>query len=300
MNMTMKNFQRLALVILFLAVAVFGLNVARSKYQSFRIQRTEDQKIQEIKDITEKLSTDSKYRNHTAQATKELRKKLCSLMARPVEEREKAIASIRDFLEMPTAEVEYECSNAFYSLEKDQFIPAKGETYTVGLTYFIVDPETNNVLQVEETPGTWGYRTDGSRWFSEGKEYDYSANYSQEEVEQIARGFIAKHSSSIGGIDLNKLTLETGMKDGGGDRVNYFFTWRGEAQKVQHNPPLETCSEDLNKNIEGLYYNGNNIPCIKVYESTETPSISIAFTNGGQLISFSNELDGPVSRATIR
>lgn len=296
----MKNFQRLALLILLLVVVYFGLNVVRSKYQSSRSQQLEDQKIQEIKDITEKLSTDPKYRNHTAQATKELREKLCSLTARPVEDREKAITSIRDFLEMPTVEVEYECNNAFYSLEEDQFIPAKGETYTVDLTYFIVDPETNHVLQVEETPGTWGYKTDGSRWFSEGKEYDYSANYSQEEAEQIARSFIAKHSSSIGNIDLSKLTLETGKKDSGSGRVNYFFIWRGEAQTVQHNPPLETCSEDLDKDIEGLYYNGNGVPCIKVYESTETPSISIAFTSGGQLISFSNELDGPVSRATIR
>jgi len=299
MNMTMKNFQLLALVILLLMVVYFGFNVVRSKYQSLRTQQVENQKIQEIKDITEKLSTDSKYRDHTAQATKELREKLCSLTARPVEEREKAIASIRDFLEMPTAEVEYECSNSFYSLEEDKFISAKGETYTVGLTYFIVDPETNHVLQVEENPGTWGYKSDGSRWFSEGKEYDYSANYSQEVVEQIARGFIAKHSSAIGDIDLSKLTLETGKKDGGSGRVNYFFIWRGEAQTVQHNPPLETCSEDLNKDIDGLYYNGNGVSCIKVYESTETPSISIAFTSGGQLISFSNELDGAIGRATI-
>lgn len=296
----MKIIKSLIITVLLLTVAVFGLNVVRSKYQSFRTQQVEGQKIQEIKGITEKLSIDPKYRDHTSPTTKELREKLCSLTARPVKEREKAIASIRDFLEMPTVEVEYECSNAFYSLEDDKFIPAKGETYTVGLTYFIVDPETNHVLQVEETPGTWGYKTDGSRWFSEGKEYDYSAKYSQEEVQQIARSFVAKHSSSIGDIDLSKLTLETGKKDGGGGRVNYFFIWRGEAQKVQHNPPLETCSEDLNKDVEGLYYNSNGVPCIKVYESTETPSISIAFTNGGQLISFSNELNGSVSRATIR
>lgn len=296
----MKIIKGLLITALFLAMAVSSLNIARSKYQSFKAQQTEDQKIQEIKDITEKLSTDSKYRNHTAQATKELRKKLCTLAARPVEEREKAVTAIQEFLEMPTVEVEYECNNAFYNLEDDKFIPAKGETHTVGLTYFIVDPETNHVLQVGETPGTWGYKTDGSRWFSEDKKYDYSANYSQEEVEQIARSFIAKHPSAIGDIDLSKLTLETGKKDGGNGRVNYFFIWKGEAQKIQHNPSIETCSEDLDKDIEGLYYNDNGVPCIKVYESTETPSISIAFTSGGQLISFSNELDGPVSRATIR
>lgn len=295
--MTIK---RLSLFTLILVVGVFGLGLVRTKYQSIKVQQAEDQRIQEIKEIAENLSADPKYRDHTAQATKQLKEKLCSLTARPAEEPENAVIAIRDFLEMPTAEVEYECNNAFYSLEEDKLILAKGETYTVGMTYFVVDPATNYVLQVDETPGTWGYKTDGTRWFGNQKEYDYSANYSQEEVEQIAKGFISKHSTAIGNIDLSKLTLETGKKDSGDGRVNYFFIWRGEARTVQHNPPLETCSEDLNKDAEGLYYNGNGVPCIKVYESTETPSISIAFTSGGQLINFSNELNGPVSRATVR
>jgi len=299
MNMTMKMSKRWPLIVL-LVVAVLGVSLVRSKYQSFKMQQAQDQRIQEIKELTIAGSEDPKYRDHTAQSTKQLREKLCSLTARPAQEREKAVAAIRDFLEMPTAEVEYECNNAFYSLEEDKLIPAKGETYTVGMTYFVVDPATNNVLQVDETPGTWGYKTDGSRWFSDQKDYDYSANYSQKEVEQIAKGFIAKHPSAIGNIDLGKLTLETGKKESGNGRVNYFFIWRGEARTVQYNPPLETCSEDLDKDVDGLYYNDNGVPCIKVYESTETPSISIAFTSGGQLINYSNELNGPVSRATVR
>lgn len=297
MNMTMKKSVFPIMLSVLLIVGIGGYfnykNVIRPKMQT-------DEKLQEIKELTLASSEDPKYRDHTAQSTKQLREKLCSLTARPADEREKAVVAIRNFLEMPTAEVEYECNNAFYSLEEDRLIPANGETYTVGMTYFVVDPSTNYVLQVEETPGTWGYKTDGSRWFSEQKDYDYSANYSQEEVEQIARGFIARHSSAIGNIDLSKLTLETGKKDSGNDRVNYFFIWRGEARTVQYNPPHETCSKDLNKDVEGLYYNGNGVPCIKVYESTETPSISIAFTSGGQLINFSNELNGPVSRATIQ
>ena len=295
--MTMK---RLPLVALLLIMAVLGLMFVRTKYQSFKAQQAEDQRIQEIRELTLASSEDPKYRDHTAQSTKQLREKLCSLTARSAEEREGAVSAIRDFLEMPTVEVEYQCNNAFYSLEEDRLIPAKGETYTVGMTYFIVDPATNYVLQVEETPGTWGYKTDGSRWFSDQKDYDYSANLSQKETEDLARNFIAKHASAIGNIDLSKLALETGKKDSGNGRVNYFFIWRGEGQTVQHNPPLETCSEDLNKDTEGLYYNGNGVPCIKVFESTETPSISIAFTSGGQLINFSNELNGPVSRATIQ
>jgi len=298
----MKMTQNKPLVIVFALLLVAGSAfwLIRPKIHSVKVQQAQDQKLQQIKELTDLADNDPKYRERNSQASRELSDKLCALTARPAEEREKAVTAIRDFLEMPTAEVDYHCNNAFYSLEEDKFIPAKGETYTVGMTYFVVDPATNYVLQVEETPGTWGYKTDGSRWFSDQKDYDYSANYSQEEVEQIARGFIAKHTSVIGNIDLSKLTLETGKKDSGNGRVNYFFIWRGEAQKVQHNPPLETCSEDLNKDTEGLFYNGNGVPCIKVYESTETPSISIAFTSGGQLINFSNELNGPVSRAMIQ
>jgi hypothetical protein len=170
MNMIVKMSNRLPLVILLLVVAALGFGLVRSKYQSFKVQQDEDQRIREIKQITEDLSTDSKYRVHTSQSTKQLREKFCTLTVRSAQEREQAVAAIRDFLEMPTAEVEYHCNNAFYSLEEDKLIPAKGETYTVGMTYFVVDPATNHVLQVDETPGTWGYKTDGSRWFSDQKD----------------------------------------------------------------------------------------------------------------------------------
>lgn len=113
----MKIIKGLLITALLLTVAVLGLNVARSKYQSFRVQQAADQRIQEIKELTLASSEDPRYRDHTAQSTKQLREKLCSLTARPADEREKAVVAIRDFLEMPTAEVEYECNNAFYSLE---------------------------------------------------------------------------------------------------------------------------------------------------------------------------------------
>jgi len=101
------------------------------------------------------------------------------------------VTAVRDFLEIPTIAVKYECNDAFYNLEEDRFIPTKSETYSVESTYFVVSPATNHILQVDETPE--------------------------------------------------------------------------------------------------LYLNGNGVPCIKVYESKEQPSLSIAFTNGGQLINFSNE-----------
>ena len=298
----MKMTQNNSLVIVFVLLVILGSAfwLIHPKDQSIKTQQAQDQKLQQIKELTQTADTDPKYREHNSQASRELSDKLCSLTARTPEEREKAVAAVRDFLETPTIAVKYECNDAFYNLEENQLITAKSETFSVDSTYFVVSPITNHILQVDETPGTWGYKADGSRWFSDQKQYDYSGKYSQAEIEQLGRNFIAKHSVALGNIDLSKLTLETGKKDGGNGRVNYFLIWKREAKTVQLDPPTETCSEDLDKNVPGLYRNSNGVSCIKVFESTEQPSLTIAFTNGGQLINFSNELEGPIARARMR
>ena len=170
--------------------------------------------------------TDLKYREHNSQVSRELSDKLCSLTARVPEEREKAVSAVRDFLEMPTIAVKYECNDAFYNLEEDRLVSAKSETYSVDSTYFAVNSVTNHIIQVDETPETWGYKADGLRWFSDQKQYDYSGKYSQAEIEQLGRNFIAKHSVALGNIYLSKLTLETGKKNGGNGRVNYSLIWK--------------------------------------------------------------------------
>ncbi|MEO8581973.1 MAG: hypothetical protein ABI425_05385 [Patescibacteria group bacterium] len=298
--MTRKTLKKLPLLVLFLAMSLLaGGFVLRSKAQTQVIQIW-DQNLEQIKALTEASNNDPKYREHNSQASKDLSDELCSFTTRPAEEREKAVGAIRDFLEMPTAEIKYECNDAFYDLESDRFIQAKSETYSLDKTYFIVNFVTNHIIQVEETPGTWGYKTDGTRWFSEQKTYDYSRNLSQKDAEQLARNFIARRQMALGSIDLSKLKLETGKKDVGNGQINYFFIWKGESKTVHLDPPAETCSQDLDKKAEGLYLNGNGVPCIKRYESTETPTLSIAFTNSGQLINFSNELEGQIGRARMR
>ena len=298
MKMTQNKPLVIAFALLILDGSAFWL--IRPKLQSVKVQQAQDQKLQQVKELTDLTNNNPKYREHNSQASRELSDKLCSLTARSPEEREKAVAAVRDFLEMPTVEVKYECNDAFYNLEEDSLVPAKSETYSVDSTYFVVNSVTNQIMQVDEVPGTWGYKADGSRWFSDQKQYDYSGKYSQVEIEQLARNFIVKHSVALGNVDLSKFTLETGKKDGGNGRVNYFLTWKGEARTVQLDPPTVTCSEDLDKNATGLYRNGNGVPCIKVYETKEQPSLTVAFTNGGQLINFSNELEGPLARARMR
>ena len=182
--MTMKIIQNKPLVAAFVLLVVLGSAfwLIRPKIQSAKVQQAQDQKLQQIRNLTQTADTDPKYREHNSQASRELSDKLCSLTARSPEEREKAVAAVRDFLEMPTIAVKYECNDAFYNLEDDKLISAKSETYSVDSTYFVVSPTTNHIFQVDETPGTWGYKADGSRWFSDQKQYDYSGKYSQAEI----------------------------------------------------------------------------------------------------------------------
>src|SRR5512136_1964847 len=109
--MTMKMTQNKPLVIAFALLLLAGSAfwLIRPKLQLVKVQQTQDQKLQQIKELTQTADTDPKYREHNSQASRELSDKLCSLTARTPEEREKAVAVVRDFLEMPTVEVKYEC-----------------------------------------------------------------------------------------------------------------------------------------------------------------------------------------------
>ncbi len=135
------------------------------------------------------------------------------MTARPAKEREQAIAVIRDFLDKPTIEVKYACSDAFYSLYEDKLIPAKSETYTIGFDYFLVNPATNHIVEYGEQGGTWGYKKNGSRWFSERKQADYTKRYSQKELEEIATKFIQDNLSPLGITEFERYKLETQTKE---------------------------------------------------------------------------------------
>lgn len=200
----------LVLVILIIAGAVFAIKP--------KVEET--QRLEEIKELTEK-SFDPAYAEHGSQKRTEVRKRLCLLTARSPEEREKAVVAIRDFLDKPTAEVEYVCSDAFYSLDEDGLIPARTETYSVGFDLFGINPATNHIVEYSEQGGTWGYKEDDSRWFSERKQVDYTNRYSQKELEEVATEFIKDHSLALGEIDLDQYELDIQTKDG----TTYLFRW---------------------------------------------------------------------------
>ncbi|OGE29670.1 hypothetical protein A3C29_06570 [Candidatus Daviesbacteria bacterium RIFCSPHIGHO2_02_FULL_40_16] len=201
-------------------------------------------------ELTQLLSNDPSYRDKSTQKYKQAQQEWCSVSARAPEEQEKAVAAIRDFLDRPDANVKYDC---VIRNPKNQSEPVL-ETYNVDFDQFVIDIKTNRVIEMffrEET--NWGENKDGSRWFSPRKQYDYTPRYTQAEAEQLARDFIKNHEKAIGKIDLDKLTLETGVKDENSE-VTYFFIWKGEPK------------EDY------------------------IPQLDITFTQGGELVRYSNKL----------
>jgi hypothetical protein len=113
----------------------------------------------------------------------------------------------------------------------------------------------------------------------------------------LAKSFITNHSLALGNIDVSQYALETGQK--GNEEVNYFYTWKGTKQIVRLDPPAVTCSKDIAKNTEGIYYQEDGTPCYKTHEDIRQPIIQIAFNNHGQLINYANSFEGDVGREII-
>lgn len=206
-------------------------------------------------ELTQLLSNDPSYRDKDTQKYKQTQQEWCSVSARPPEEQEKAVAAIRDFMDRPDANVEYEC--VVRNPNKPDEEPLI-ETYTLDFDRFIIDIKTNQVLEMAAIEGTWGENKDGSRWSSPEKEYDYTPRYTQLEAEGQARKFITNHQIALGEIDLEKLTLTREANKDELGNLNYFFIWRGD--------PREENGEIF------------------------TPQLTLTMTQGGQIVHFSNHL----------
>lgn len=240
-------------------------------------------------ELTHLLGTDPTYRDKSTQKYKQAQQEWCSVSARSPEEQEKAVAAVREFLDRPDADVKYECIKNPSDNAAEQ---ASTEIYTVDFDQFIVDSKTNFVTEMTEKVGKWGENRDGSKWTSPQKPLDYTPRYDKTDAEQLAREFITNHEKALGKIELSKLTLESNQKDDGSGKVNFIITWKGEPQTRKITQPYKTCSKDV-KPEDATSYDENGIPCVMATEDRFTPQISITFTQGGQLISFFNELTHP-------
>ena len=206
-------------------------------------------------ELTQLLSNDPSYRDKDTQKYKQTQQEWCSVSARSPEEQEKAVAAIRDFMDRPDANVEYEC--VVRNPNKPDEEPLI-ETYTLDFDRFIIDIKTNQVIEMAAIEGTWGENKDGSRWSSPEKEYDYTPRYTQLEAARQAREFITDHQIALGEIDLEKLTLTREANKDELGNLNYFFIWRGDSREE----------------------NGEIF----------TPQLTLTMTQGGQIVHFSNHL----------
>ena len=152
-----------------------------------------------------------------SQKYQEARQEFCLLTARPVAEREQAVAHIRQYLGMPDVPVEFVCT--------------RGETeyYEAARFSFSIDRNSNLITETAEAERRWGKGDDGTRWTEPAPEYDYSATYTTlEEIKPVAEAFMRKNQN-IFGIDIDQMAFEyVGSKVG-----NYFLEWSNKGKTVR-------------------------------------------------------------------
>lgn len=281
------NFQfplAFALVLVIVACSLITLNTPVSAKGSF-LDTLISLKNQIQQELTHLLGNDPSYRDKSTQKYKQAQQEWCTVSARPPEEQEKAVDAIQDFLDRPDADVKYECVRNPEGRSNEQ---TQTESYIVDFDRFTIDTKTNYIIEVSEKEGTWGENKDGSHWSSSQKQYNYTPRYTQVEAEQLARNFIKTHEKALGKIDLSSLTLESNSKGGDVGKTNFFFTWSDKPQTRKIEEPYKTCSKEIKTEDADSYENG--VPCITATEDKFTPQLTISFTQGGQLVQYSNEL----------
>lgn len=273
-----------SVVAVILMVSVIGNNTVSAKSPILEALINIRNALQQ--ELSQLLSSDPSYRDKDTQRYQQAQNEWCSVSARSPEEREIAVEAIRDFLDRPDAQVEYECIVRKPGGDGDSEL----ETYLVDFDRFTVDMNTNLVVEMVPQEGTWGTNKDGSRWFSPAKQYDYSPEYTAEEAEQLARNFVSEHEQSIGKIDLRNFSLKSGEKEVETGKKEYFYIWQGERELRKLDESEKTCSLDINKELADSF-DENGVPCMTVKEQEYIPQLILTFTQGGDLVNFSNKLN---------
>jgi len=273
-----------SIVAVILMVSVIGNNTVAAKSPILEALINLRNALQQ--ELSQLLSDDPAYRDKDTQRYQQAQNEWCSVSARSPEERELAVEAIRDFLDRPDANVEYECIVRKPNGGEDSEL----ETYLVNFDRFTVDMNTNLVVEMVPEEGTWGTNKDGSRWFSPAKQYNYDATYTIEEAKQLARDFVSKHEKAIGKISLDNYDLKSGTKEDQPGQVAYFFIWQGEKEVRKLDEPEKTCSLDIDKELTDSF-DENGVPCMTVSEQEYIPQLILTFTQGGDLVNFSNKLN---------
>lgn len=182
----------------------------------------EDIKAQQIAEAEAKLNS---IKDKESQEYRDAKEQFCELRTRPETERAQAVANVKEFVRAiyPSSSKDYPVA---FDCGRGSF-----EYYESAKWQFIVDPTNNHIVEMGEAPRSWGDGENGTRWFDQAPEYDYTPRYNAEEAGDVAERFINDHKAILG-VDISRMTRQyEGTKDGGdgitpGDKVNYFYTWR--------------------------------------------------------------------------
>lgn len=140
-----------------------------------------------------------------------------ALTARPENERQKAVAEIKKFSGKQDLSVNYKHTS------KSVYNPSvMKEVYTTDYDQYEVDTRNNKIIQFGPRPMNIGETP---------KNFDTTARYSKEELETMARQFIAKTAPEV---KLDELTAKVGDKEG----MNFFFRWEDTTREIEDMHPF--------------------------------------------------------------
>lgn len=206
----------------------------------------------------------------------ETRDKITELKSRPASERQKTIAYLKTWIDkylytapgMPK-QTDIKYSNVV-GLNNDP--THKVEIYYSQDYEYQIDPVDNKIYNVSIR---------GARAKDDPEEtyMDNTPRYTQPQLEDMAVELV---KSQLPEVDLSQLRLERGAKID-----NFFFTWTGDEsmrKPTKDAKGVEVCGDVSNPE----FYNENGAPCIMQYESMTNPSIQVGFTQGGQLLGYTN------------
>ena len=140
-----------------------------------------------------------------------------ALTARPESERQKAVTEIKKFADKQDLAVNYKHTG------KSVYNPSvMEEVYTTDYDQYEVNVRNNRIIQFGPRPLEIG---------QEPKEFDTTDRYSKNELETMARQFIAKNAPEV---KLDELTAKFGDKEG----VNFFFRWEDSTREIEDMHPF--------------------------------------------------------------
>lgn len=140
-----------------------------------------------------------------------------ALIARPENERRKAVDEIKKFANKSDLALNYKnTTKSSYNAE------VMSEIYTTDFDQYEVDSRNNSIIQFGPRPLAIGEKS---------KEFDTTARYSKNELETMARQFIAKNAPDV---KVDDLTAKFGDKEG----INYFFRWEDTTREIEDMHPF--------------------------------------------------------------